>query len=487
MRENKEYNFCIKNRYALNLNPNTKFLNQYVLPDVYELAYYLAERSGSKYIVDIGGGMIGASERLDSDIKIIVISLEKDHYYIQSNDMIDIIECDLEMNFPIISDEVWINSVVICSNILERLLNPGYLLRILSKISEQSNYLLICTPDRISTSGIENEGPPCTSSFVREWQIEEFNNLLKEYEFNPFMIGYTANENLSKKFIIALSGKLNYVRQNRKVKTLAVINVYNEVDIIGETIDHLLNQGIDVKIVDNWSNDGSYELASYIARKYTNVTVERFPNQSTEFYEWTKLLENVEKISRDSSYDWVLHYDADELRYSPWKDVTLSEAISFVDSMGFNAIDFTILDFRPVHGQEEVVANYGENLVFFEFGKRPGHFIQIKGWKNTGDRINLTESGGHEAKFFNRKVFPIKFITKHFPLRNPDQARKKVFKDRQNRISPEEKAKGWHVQYNHFSYDDEFLWSRTTLTPWNQNVFDLMYIIERISGIGIVR
>ena len=38
-----------------------------------------------------------------------------------------------------------------------------------------------------------------------------------------------------------------------------VVPVYNERDVIEETIDRLLRQRLRVHVIDNWSDDGSYE------------------------------------------------------------------------------------------------------------------------------------------------------------------------------------------------------------------------------------
>ncbi|WP_160683794.1 glycosyltransferase family 2 protein [Clostridium sp. C2-6-12] len=487
----KQDRFCIKEEYKCNKFLTPKLVNDKP-SDVYELAYYLAEKSGVKYIIDIGFGSRVNLKKFENKYEIICI----DNYGNETIATQDLkISKFIGINFEagisdLIERDIIENSIVIFSNVIEKLCDPHKILKFLSDISYMCKFLLITTPERVKLRGIGSSKPPLESSNIREWSVEEFYSLLNKYRFKDFMIGYTNNNvNLYKDTILMLTGKNIYSKPEKKLKVLAVVNLFNEIDIIEEVITHLIKEGLDVKVVDNWSNDGSYEKVKQISEENHRVSVIRFPDSPPDFYEWGQLLKNTEKISGESEYDWIIHYDADEIRISPWKNVNLQEAISFIDSQGYNAIDFTILDFRPISEDNYIFNNSIEkSLTCFEFGKRPGHFVQVKAWKNQNNaKIDLATSGGHEVLFENRKVYPIKFITKHYPLRNKEQASKKIFQERVNRISNVEKEKGWHTQYNSFTKDDSFTWNRDCLIGWNDKSFYEEYIIERISGIGIVR
>jgi glycosyltransferase involved in cell wall biosynthesis len=263
----------------------------------------------------------------------------------------------------------------------------------------------------------------------------------------------------------------------------AIITLYNEVDIISQVVRHLLNQEVDVHIIDNWSNDGSYELIAKLSEQNAGVTLERFPSKKPKYYQWADLLGRVQNIANVGGYDWYIHYDADEIRTSPWQDVNLKNAISFVDSLGYNTIDFTVLDFRPIKDGFNGDCDPEEFFDYCEFGKRPGHFIQVKAWKKTDSDVEIVNSGGHEAAFANRRIYPIKFITKHYPLRSTKQAKSKIFNDRLPRIAPAEKKKGWHIQYNDFDQKSDFIWSKDSLIQYTPE-FRSEHLIELISGIG---
>ena len=122
----------------------------------------------------------------------------------------------------------------------------------------------------------------------------------------------------------------------------------------------------------------------------------------------------------------------------------------------------------------------------FEFGRRPGHFVQRKAWRQPSEGVKLADSGGHDAVFRARKPFPYKFLLKHYPLRNPEQAYRKIFLERLPRYNPETMRQGWHVQYNHCTGSDSFMSNHQELTPFSETTGE-EYLVELISGIGIVR
>lgn len=277
---------------------------------------------------------------------------------------------------------------------------------------------------------------------------------------------------------------INYQKTTRQVKVAALIHVFNEVDVLPETIRFLIEQGIHVHIIDNWSTDGSWEIAGSFP--VMQVTKERFPPEGpTDHYEWYKQLEYSEQLAKQLPYDWFLHYDADELRYAPWKNVTLRNAISFIDSLGYNAIDFTVLDFRYTSDKEQVTTDFERNNTWFEFGKRPGHFLQVKGWKKN-DQADLKTVGGHSISFPGINVYPVKFLNKHYSLRSKEQTRKKLVEHRLPRTQKEKNERGWHSHIELMIEQHSKGWDKKDLIEWKENTFQQHYLLERIAGIGII-
>lgn len=487
---NKRYH--LKKSYKENLNPKyyMDLPNNFLYnPHVYELAYYLAKRSEAKYIIDIGSGNGKKLKKFTNEFKVFAVDYSANLDMIKTEiPDISFIECDLEKEIPYIDKNIVDESVVICSEVIEHIVNIDNLLFALKVYSENAKYLIISTPDRVRARGIGDYGPPANPCHVREWAIDEFYGLINNY-LSDFLIGYSVNTDfhLWKNNITVISGReLQISKCIRPKKILAILHIYNEEDIITDIVEHLINQGVDIYAFDNWSNDSTFDILTLLKDKYPDrIILDRFPDHGSDNYEWESQLQKTEDIAFNmKDYDWFLHYDADEVRVSPWKGITLSRAISFIDSLGYNAIDFTVIDFRPT--EEDNNQNILIKNRFFEFGKRPGHFSQVKGWKRQeGIKICLSKTGGHEAQFANRKIYPIKFLTKHYPLRSTQQAKKKIFIDRLPRFEKENKEKGWHTQYNNFSNESSLIYDKQYLINWNEDFFMADFLIERISGIGI--
>ena len=251
-------------------------------------------------------------------------------------------------------------------------------------------------------------------------------------------------------------------------KVLSIVHFYNELDVLKKTTEYLLAEGIDVYLVDNWSTDGSYEMAESLAKKNPGrVYVDRFPALcQSNYFDWHSQLEYTEEISKKLDYNWFIHYDADEMRVSPWKDKSLRDAIYYIDCLGYNLIDNTVIDFRITDENSDSIFMKD---VWFEFGNKPGHFKQVKTWKKT-DEIDIKTSGGHIAVIDNPRIFPLKILNRHYPLRSKVQAEKKVFHDRKPRFVKEQKERGWHSQYNCIKKDTDFIYDKNQLYKWTENM-----------------
>jgi hypothetical protein len=244
-------------------------------------------------------------------------------------------------------------------------------------------------------------------------------------------------------------------------RVLAILTTFNESDILESTIEALHRDGVEVHIVDNWSTDETFDIAS----RYSElglVKLERFPAAPVATFNHADLLRRVETIASESSATWVLHHDTDERRRSPWPDLTMRRALWVVQQSGFNAVDHTVLTFRPVDNGWRPGSDPELGIVHFEVEARPDLLLQVRAWHSPG-RVDLARSGGHEANFDGRRVFPYKFLLKHYPLRSQGQAERKVFRERRSRWNEEERAKGWHHHYDDLQVGQSFVWSSAAL------------------------
>jgi SAM-dependent methyltransferase len=399
------------------------------------------------------------------------------------------IEWDLEHGLPDrLSDEILKASVVICADVVEHLLQPDRLIRDLARAARLAPFVLISTPDRDRARGLVDRGPPANPAHVMEWSASEFVRFLLAAGFAevPFA-GHTVKTDRhgAKVTTLVVTGcqTLRPARSPDEFRVAAVIHAYNEADILPEVVSHLHREGVEVDLVDNWSTDDTYRVSSMLLHEGLIASLSRFPERPTEAFEWARQLEYTERYCAQLAADWVMHHDADEIRSSPWTGVRLADALWAVEHRyGYNAVDFTVIEFRFLTSDPDPDPPFEQSLNWFEFGKRPGHFTQIKAWKNVG-RADLVSSGGHEAAFSGRRVFPLKFLMKHYPLRSLRQAEQKIFRDRLPRFVRERQERGWHTQYDIYQQEGRVDgWTKHELKPWHPRFFETEFLVERLAS-----
>lgn len=497
-------------------------------PEIYPLAAKLAKLVDAKYIIDIGCGSGEKLVKLYPQFEIIGIdfgpNIEKCKQKYKFGNWIDF---DLESALSIpIPHEIAAQSIIINSDVIEHLKNPLLLLEKIKLLLNHAKAAIISTPERELNWGLEHNGPPPNSAHVREWNIHEFTKMLDSQGIKIGCVGTTISndkENEEKTIIsIVVNKKLQddnpifdkanhfnikqssiyyhmdhmghfkkykrmditpkkYLASNfkfkssKKLNVVAIISAYNEGDIIYHVIGDLIENGVSVYLLNHNSSDETVSEASrWLGRGL--IEIENFPSDSNypkennNEYVWKDILKRKEELSFLINADWYIHADADEFRESPWVNMNLLEAITYVDELGYNAIDFNLLQFRPTNN-DFMKGDVREYLQYFEEGEDFNAY-QIKAWKNLGVPINLPEFGGHEVNFPNRKIFPIPFILRHYPIRNEEHGLRKIFQERIPRFNEKEKSMGWHIQYDSISKDyPKILYKESVLNKYEPAVY----------------
>lgn len=272
-----------------------------------------------------------------------------------------------------------------------------------------------------------------------------------------------------------------------RFRVLAFMPTYNDADIIEHSLRYLIEQGIDVHVIDNWSADGTWERAQRFLG-HGLVALERFPREGPmPIYRWRSILTRVETLAGSADADWCIVHDPDERRYAPWPDTDLRSALYYVDCCGFNCIDHVVLNYWPIDDRFNPARDVEQQLRFFTFSDHLGHYYQRRAWKRSPHAVSLAPSAGHDVCFPGRLVYPFKFLLKHFPIRSQAQGERKIFADRRRRWDPEERALGWHQQYDDIDRGERLLRDRQTLHAFDEATFGEQYLFERLSGIGIFR
>jgi hypothetical protein len=250
-------------------------------------------------------------------------------------------------------------------------------------------------------------------------------------------------------------------------KVCAIMAVYNEEDIVFETVSKLINNEIDVYIINNGCTDGTIDkINALVGRGVIKIENLKIEENGKKVFRLERILERVEAITKELNYDWYLHVDADEIRYAPWLGYSLKDGIERVNKEGFNLINFKLFNFRTT--ETYFYNNSFEESMLYYSDIDAHSDIQIKCWKNNGE-INLTNYGGHILSRPNGLLYPIKFIHKHYPVRGVEHGIKKIGKDRRNIFSKFEKEKGWHKHYDEVNFDNlsGILWKKSDLKKYN--------------------
>jgi hypothetical protein len=255
---------------------------------------------------------------------------------------------------------------------------------------------------------------------------------------------------------------------SRDFRVIALIAAYNEADILGRVIEHLIEQGVMVYLLDDGSTDGTIAAAEPFLNRGL-MAIEQLPGRIVDgrrLFEWKKILERKQELGHELDADWFIHHDADEFRESPWLGVSLANGIRLVDRLGYNAVDFTLLNFVPTGSTFQPGDDPRTAFRHYEPGKAFDR-SQVKCWKKQADPVDLVHVGGHDVSFAGRRVFPLRFLLRHYPIRDQEHGSRKVFTERLPRFAADERAVGWHVQYDELTPGGRFERDPATLTEFD--------------------
>lgn len=203
------------------------------------------------------------------------------------------------------------------------------------------------------------------------------------------------------------------------MKIVGMMKVFNEDDIISETIENLINQKIDLVILDNGSTDRTYEICQEYERKGHVKLIQSFENPFESFLIFRILYD----LTLTLSPDWIIRVDADEFFESGQNNLSLRDGICMVDEEGYNLIQFNRFDFFMTDDDNDSEKSIKNRLKYYSY--QNDHLYRA--WKFIPGILG--GEGGHVPIFpkgVQYKIFPKKFAHRHYPYRSKFQAEKKV-------------------------------------------------------------
>lgn len=459
-------------------------------PEIYPAAEALLASTGRSRLVDVGCG-IGRKLAAASAASKLGIDFDSNiaHCRAQYPEAAEWLELDLSHPVPdAIVEGIGPDDLVICSDVVEHLPDPRHLLGFLASCFQRGAAVMTSTPDRHMVHGPTHFGPPPNPAHVREWTCAEYGALLTASGLPPLYLGLTLNNDQHRALRTIVS--LHEPRLQQRVRPasrrpLAILSCFNEADVLDEVIAHWIGQGCDVHVLDNWSTDDGWAILQAAAQRFgPHLTVERFPAEQPVEGSWRAILARKEEIAFCHKGRWVIHTDADEIRVSPFAPYNLADAMGLVEAAGWNRINFTVLNHRPVDDSPFGPGMLASALPHFEYGTKPGHFIQKKAWLQGDQRVCLTDSGGHLAEFAAVADCPYHFVLHHYPLRSAEHGRRKIDQERHGRWSQQELDQGWHGHYAELARADSLVWDAAVLHDarldfWQRHGFNILLGLRR--------
>jgi len=229
---------------------------------------------------------------------------------------------------------------------------------------------------------------------------------------------------------------------------IGMMAVYNESDIVSQSVAHMISQGIPLVVLDNSSTDGSYEIVSELLGKGV-ISVERF---RSEKFELVKILQRLWGMATALVPDWVVLCCPDEFLESPSRNLTLKEAIEREAAQAYNMIQFTNFEFMLTEVDRDSQEKDVRKRLRYYTMHDDLHFRAFKFYKGT----TIHDYAGDFPIFpidIEVNISPHKFVLRHYRFRSYEHGLKKVFEDRLPRYSPDELSRGWHVHYKRFKKD----------------------------------
>lgn len=197
------------------------------------------------------------------------------------------------------------------------------------------------------------------------------------------------------------------------MRVVAVAMVKNERDVIGFTVAHLLNEGVDrVVIADNLSTDGTFEWLTECAKTHPDIAVIRDTERG--YYQAQKM--NALAASFAEEGDWVVPFDADELWHA--EGGTLAEVLREAD----DADAFTAAPFVHVPTLTDDTTDTNPFTRIRHRMDTPEPFPKTCLRWNPGVRI---EAGNHFATGVGHAVAGVVGV-RHFQYRTLGQVNRKV-------------------------------------------------------------
>ena len=168
-------------------------------PDVYPHLASVARNVGAHTIVDFGCGDGEKLAALHPEFDVVGIDVGSNIAAASERHPFGRwFELDLDADeTPPLDEQLLRSAVIVCSDVIEHLKRPEYLLGHLRRCLDVCQAVVLSTPERHRSGGWADLGPPRNAAHVREWTIDEFASLLACHGFHRGRLQLTRSSNRS--------------------------------------------------------------------------------------------------------------------------------------------------------------------------------------------------------------------------------------------------------------------------------------------------
>jgi glycosyltransferase involved in cell wall biosynthesis len=253
------------------------------------------------------------------------------------------------------------------------------------------------------------------------------------------------------------------------MRIVAFMPVYNEDDILEASVARLARNGVITHILDNWSTDESWSIARQLQARGV-ATAERIPGHGPEdTYDLVLIRDRIAELAAASDAEWCMWNDADEFMHPP-RNLTIAAALQEAAAEGFTAVEQLVAIFPPVDNSYKAGSDFVAHFRYWRPQPQVGTRPWVRIWRNTGAALTF-RGGNHEVDFDGRRLDPMPFILRHYPLRSQQHAERKIFRERRPRYSSAARARGWHTHYDDARITRSFLENPAALNVLDEGTF----------------
>jgi len=206
------------------------------------------------------------------------------------------------------------------------------------------------------------------------------------------------------------------------MKVIGMMSVFNDEDIIEEVIENHLSEGLELVVLDNGSSDNTFHICEkFVGKGILQLKQFETPTFMGQHDLLHRMLYHMALIEKP---DWLLRSDSDEFFESGISNLNLKKAIAKVDSEGCNLIQFDRFDFFMTDDDNESAKSIKEKMTYYSCH---GDYL-YRAWKYFPG-ISMGYAGGHYPIYpegFTYKIYPKKFVMRHYKFRSKEQAEKKM-------------------------------------------------------------